>query len=588
MTKRILSAFLALVLAAALLSGCGSGAQSLLPQDTADTTAPQDGGAEGEPVRIDEPESGDLFRRFGYDVVWLGIDARGVVSSAEGDFCTLVDFPYSTRWKDDDGLYIYTDDEGSIPYVLIYRNANRNIDPDKYLTDQYLPEMRRQYGSDFVSASAVKTVQIGGKDVHYVEILYDLPDAGVRISARRCCCQYGSSFLIFTSKVIDGEGDEETLGVLEDVIWNYKDGADYTFDTWDYYGPVSPSPGGTQTSVTGFGAYTRTVYEKLTLETTTVSNEIFSMEVPAGWVLTTHKAYTDFGVYLYDPQVPERKIFFYCKLDYFNKSQAAKNWYQQMASYVTGPDVEGWHVSAAVPVLDPPTTANFYTIYDEFINLLYQINGTAYIYPDLHQVSILESWLDSAQTAPTCTDHSIVRATFVSDNGVECQGLMSGQVTDTLTIYQNGIDVGMRTVYDVMGVTAPAAEFPELEEVLLRCLASFDFTEEYVRQTMQHTAEQTEQILAQARSMQAVYDAYNDAWSRRQTAYDILSQKRSDATLGYERLYDPDTGEVYRAELGFWDAYDTHRNEYENSRLRLVDSSTEQYYLQTVSYYITR
>ncbi len=57
---------------------------------------------------------------------------------------------------------------------------------------------------------------------------------------------------------------------------------------------------------------------------------------------------------------------------------------------------------------------------------------------------------------------------------------------------------------------------------------------------------------------------------------DILSEKRSDAMLGNERLYDPDTGEVYEFENGFYDKYDLHRDEYDMNDLQpLPDDSHE-------------
>ena len=38
-----------------------------------------------------------------------------------------------------------------------------------------------------------------------------------------------------------------------------------------------------------------------------------------------------------------------------------------------------------------------------------------------------------------------------------------------------------------------------------------------------------------------------------------MSQKQSDATLGYERVYDTETGEIYKATNGFTDVYDGKR-----------------------------
>lgn len=57
-------------------------------------------------------------------------------------------------------------------------------------------------------------------------------------------------------------------------------------------------------------------------------------------------------------------------------------------------------------------------------------------------------------------------------------------------------------------------------------------------------------------SVQKAFDSYMSAWESRNKTYDIMSQKQSDATLGYERVYDTDTGEVYKAYNGFTDDYD--------------------------------
>ena len=45
----------------------------------------------------------------------------------------------------------------------------------------------------------------------------------------------------------------------------------------------------------------------------------------------------------------------------------------------------------------------------------------------------------------------------------------------------------------------------------------------------------------------------------RNKSQDILSQKQSDAILGYERVYDTETGEIYKATNGFSDVYDGER-----------------------------
>lgn len=56
-----------------------------------------------------------------------------------------------------------------------------------------------------------------------------------------------------------------------------------------------------------------------------------------------------------------------------------------------------------------------------------------------------------------------------------------------------------------------------------------------------------------------ISDGIMDSWEKRSASFDIMSQKRSDATLGYERVYDTETNEIYKAYNGFTDDYDGKR-----------------------------
>ncbi len=586
--------------ACSVLEDLGGYRESVVTGRPADPTGGQT--EPGEPDVIREPDSGDFLRRFGYDVLWIGQDAYGIVSCKEDDFSTLVSFPMSQLWEEGDGLYLgmRTGDPGVIPYVLVSRNQGVSLDAEEYLNTRFLPEMRKDYGQDLIRAGKAKAVTIGGRQLWQMEFEYELPDKGVTIIMRRICGTIGDSFVIFTAKKTE-EDNDAVFTSLEEIVTYYQNGADaysggtvppgeptaLPADAIPTAAPADPGP-----KAAGYGEYTVKPAERLTLNTVKVSNDVFSMEVPENWIVMTHKQFSDFGVYLYDPEVPERKIFFYCKMEYFNKSQAEKDYYARLASMAGitsfAADPYGYLTQANVPVLNPATTACFYENYQAFISLIYQINGYAYIYPDLNQVRVLERYASSAPVTPTCMDNSILRITFTADSGTACQGLVGGEVSNKMTYIENGLDLGFYCVYDMMGITAPDGEFSELEPVLLRCLASFDLTDSYVRQTQQNTANETDAILAAGRSMQAAYDSYNAAWSSRQTSYDILSQKNSDATLGYDRLYDPDTNEVYRAESGFYEQYDLHRGEYPNPNLKILDPSTEGYYLRPVDYYISK
>ena len=69
-----------------------------------------------------------------------------------------------------------------------------------------------------------------------------------------------------------------------------------------------------------------------------------------------------------------------------------------------------------------------------------------------------------------------------------------------------------------------------------------------------------------------------DSWDKRNTSFDIMSQKQSDATLGYERVYDTKTNEIYKAYNGFNDEYDGER----------YKPVTDNMYLEKTSGYIEK
>ena len=97
------------------------------------------------------------------------------------------------------------------------------------------------------------------------------------------------------------------------------------------------------------------------------------------------------------------------------------------------------------------------------------------------------------------------------------------------------------------------------EKILLDSINSIDFNDSYVKQTIDDGNAQTQNALAINASVQKAFDSYMSAWENRQTSYDIMSQKQSDATLGYERVYDTDTGDIYKAYNGFTDDYQGNR-----------------------------
>lgn len=322
---------------------------------------------------------------------------------------------------------------------------------------------------------------------------------------------------------------------------------------------------------------------EVSLELVPVATDAFTMDLPAGWEWETVGEYTTFGIRAHDPAHPGRQLFFYSKMEPFIKSEDARAVYQASAAMIPGQSYAQMYANA--PTLSPVTTQQFFTVFDQYTAFAgaYGIDHTFTSLADLEIVEVLPL---QTPIGDYTADDAVVRGLFTTE-GVSTEGLFAASVFDGGPYLVDGVDTSPLSVYNVMGIAAPGDEFAQLEEVLARSLASFAYTDAYVAAAGQHVAEETGAMLAYAATMTAAYDSYNAAWAARQTSYDAVSQQRSDATLGYDRLYDPATGEVFRAESGFYATYDAARDDYANAGLLLVPSDDTDLWTRPLAGYIS-
>ncbi len=307
----------------------------------------------------------------------------------------------------------------------------------------------------------------------------------------------------------------------------------------------------------------------------------FTMKKPLNWVIETTGEYENFGYRLYDPDCPAKQIFFYGNMKPFLKSNEAK---EAWKNYIAGGGFAEAQLYADAPVLSPATTEQFYYIFNDFASLALRY-GINHNFPSFDNLEVVETMPRNSPIASAALDDSILRGLFTCDN-IPCEGLFAASVFDLMKSYMYNVDAGYYAVYIITGISAPADEFYLLKDTLAESLASFQFTEEYIQQGVVQNIWETKAALQVGKTLSEAYDSYNQAWSSRQKVYDTLSQKRSDATLGYDRLYDTETGDIYRAELGFFDEYDIHRKEYVNPNLQLVPDDNYDLYEKNISGYI--
>ncbi|MGI6615480.1 MAG: hypothetical protein ACOX30_05620 [Dethiobacteria bacterium] len=307
----------------------------------------------------------------------------------------------------------------------------------------------------------------------------------------------------------------------------------------------------------------------------------FTMKIPENWVVETTGEYENFGFRAHDPDCPGRQIFFYGNMKPFLKSIEAKEFWN---SYLAGGGYGDAQLYADAPVLSPPTTEQFYSLFGDFAALAEKY-GIVHNFPRLNELRVLESMPQNSPIGAQALDDTIIRALF-TDDGIPCEGLFAGSVFDLLTYDAGGVDSGHYAVYVVTGISAPADEFLFLEETLAQSLGSFQFDQSYIQQGVAKIEWETEKALEIGKTLSEANDSYNQAWHDRQPAKDTVGQKDSDKTLGYDRLYDTETGETYRAELGFYDEYDHNRDQFANPNLERVPDDGYELYGKPVSGYI--
>lgn len=296
---------------------------------------------------------------------------------------------------------------------------------------------------------------------------------------------------------------------------------------------------------------------KITLEE--YKNDVFSMKKPKDWIVESAGTGMYYAIRVYDPTETANQVFLMLKIQPLLKSTAAKSFWQEY-SRLSGNSPQ-YQVFANAVVLEQPTTECFYTSFNNIADYLTSVEPTLsnMKFPTFSNFKKVEEFASVASMKNYALDSKVLRGTFTSEKGKEGEGLFLASIVNFGNQYQNGVDFLYYMAYDIMSITAVNNEFINYKDILLESINSIEFSDSYVKQTIDDGNAQTKQALALNASVQKSFDSYMSAWENRNKSYDIMSQKQSDATLGYERVYDTETNEVYKAYNGFTDDYTGER-----------------------------
>lgn len=216
-------------------------------------------------------------------------------------------------------------------------------------------------------------------------------------------------------------------------------------------------------------------------------------------------------------------------------------------------------VRVYAPVLSNPSTQGFFEIFSSYADYVEKDEPTyaGYEFPRFNDFNTLESFETNNTLGDASYAPAMLHATFTDANGTAGEGMFTADVLDFTgnTAVMGNIDAGFYMAYTIMAVTAVENEFVEWEDLLCQCINSIDYTDNFVNNAIAQSNEMvvTSQKLSQ--SFNEIADGIMDSWNQRNASEDILRQKQSDAILGYERVYNTDNGEIYKAYNGFTDDF---------------------------------
>ena len=416
------------------------------------------------------------------------------------DFSLRIPDGLPAVWEEGKGLFIYTGKEGYVPYVQVWRRGEeaKLNNPLNYVNNVYREHMEDTYGDALHGGTFYDSYEIGGKSLIGAKYTYDTDDATLCL-IHLVEVRDGGDVEYF-AKFVEGEGDP-VMEVLDMAVGSYTEGK------------ASEAP----------GKEDEPKPQEISIDTILYEEPRFTMTIPAGWQVLTTGEYSVFSVKIWDPECPDRSIFFMMKMEPFLKSQAAKDKYKEVAD-ATGGDGSLYAIYSRAPVMEEPTLPAFLKAIPgtiDFCNYYYS-SGVALnpaVIPDIMDVTAMVT-TDSPLPCPsTCRDNSIAGILYENSRGQTCEGILTAQPVDTMSYDFFGLDGWFYSVYLFEGFTTPEGEMEALMPVLSDCLGSFAFTDSYVADALKASEEEKKALEEQGKLLEASHDAIMNAWNERIAAW---------------------------------------------------------------------
>ncbi|MFH1559419.1 MAG: hypothetical protein ABIC19_02760 [Patescibacteria group bacterium] len=276
-----------------------------------------------------------------------------------------------------------------------------------------------------------------------------------------------------------------------------------------------------------------------------------SLSIPFDWNVFTGGECATKSILARDPSSELKQVFYFSQAGpvYTSQEQKTRDYsYMKMGGYnIT------WLKS---PVVNPVTADNYLMNFSDLALTGFFQQAFPRV-PIMTNVKIISSQEVSNKPA-YATDAKLIRAEFKQNN-------KSGEGYFYIATADMQIGLGYGMVF--IGVTAPRGLLDLITPSLKKSLDSYAVNQDYVNTCINANNKAAAGALKAGKILSETSDTIMDVWENKLESEQRMSEKQSDAILGFSRLYNPDTDEVYEITPEFYDYYQAHDDEFEMNYL---------------------
>lgn len=290
--------------------------------------------------------------------------------------------------------------------------------------------------------------------------------------------------------------------------------------------------------------------EKVSLTTFRDPKGNFTMQVPKGWAVSSGGFDMLHWIHACDPKKPELGVFTLLKTECLLMNKASKSFYWEKRGF-------GLYAMFAEMVV----VEKVEDLYAQFMPFCafaakWEKSYQGFAFPQIADFELVEKKPARTMMSAVAIDDAVLRGTFTDPltkrrgeglfTGTLCRGIAMG-------------NVGCNIMYNISGVTAPAGEFGDHAATLAKVIGSVRYSDAFEATAMKDMRIKAAGNAVLAQTMRETSEIVTRGWEERQKGFDARVGKRADATMGYERVVEKDSGKVYRAYNGFLDGSDAQK-----------------------------